>query len=207
MTKFIIGRKIGMSQWWNEDKVVEAITLIDCSGLIVKGKRDLEKDNYRAIIVGALKKKNQQMTDFDRKTLNDQRIFALIQEFPLTTEEKFDLSEGHKISVETFESKDKVNVSGLNKGKGFQGVVKRHNFAGGPKSHGHRHVLRSAGSIGCAFPEHVQKGKKMAGRMGNAQTTVKNLRVAWLDKEKDLIAIKGAVPGRKGGWLKIVGIN
>jgi len=99
---------------------------------------------------------------------------------------------------------DKIKIIGTSKGKGFQGVVKRHNFAGGPKTHGHRHVLRSGGSIGSSFPEHVRKGKKMAGRMGNVQITVNNLKVAWIDQEKKLIAVKGAVPGRRGGQVKIM---
>jgi len=105
---------------------------------------------------------------------------------------------------DSFTNKGRVKVTGTSKGKGFQGVVKRHNFAGGPKTHGHRHVLRSGGSIGSAFPEHVRKGKKMAGRLGNTQITVKNLKIAWIDREKKLIAVKGALPGRKGSWVKIV---
>ena len=107
------------------------------------------------------------------------------------------------LTVEQFVAGDVVQVSGVSKGKGYAGVVKRHGFAGGPASHGHRHALRSPGSIGSAFPQHVMKGKKMAGRMGSDKVTVKNLTVVWVDKENNLLAIKGAVPGRRGALLEI----
>jgi len=189
-----------MSQWWNEKKEAEPITLVNCEGLLVTGRRTADKDKYDAICVGIAKKKVRDKKDASRKRNN----FELVREFPISDPGKFTLSEGEKIGVDVFSVGDKVKVSGLSKGKGFQGVVRRHGFAGGPKTHGHRHVLRSGGSIGSAFPEHVQKGKKMAGRMGHTQVTVKNLKIAWMDKDKDIIAIKGAVPGRKGSWVKIV---
>lgn len=192
-----------MTQWWNEEKDVEPITLIDCNGLLVTGRKTMERDRYNAVCLGIAKKKKQDLTDLAelvKKRVN----FELVKEFPFEQPEEFTGEIGSKVEVDVFATGDKVKVTGLNKGKGTQGVVKRHHFAGGPKSHGHRHVLRSAGSIGSAFPEHVMKGKKMAGRMGNEQVTMKNLKIAWVDKDKSLIAIKGSVPGRKGSWLKIV---
>lgn len=201
MSKFILGRKMGMSEWWNEKKEMEAVTLVDCQGLIIVGQRNIEKDKYSALILGLIKK-NKQGTNLDKKFLDSKNNFNIVCEYPLG--ENTDKQTGDKVLAEIFTAGDNVKVAGISKGKGFQGVVKRHNFAGGPKSHGHRHVLRSAGSIGSAFPEHVRKGKKMAGRMGNSQVTVKNLKVSWVDKENNIIAIRGAIPGRRGGIVKII---
>lgn len=192
-----------MSQWWNDKKEAEVITLVDCQDIHVVRKRTPEKDKYTAVALG-IAKKRQSKSPLDNKFLKRRGNFSIIKEFPLDKLADFSKSDGEKIGADTFSAGDKVKVTGINKGKGFQGVVKRHNFAGGPKSHGHRHVLRSGGSIGSAFPEHVQKGKKMAGRMGDVQITVKNLKVAWVDPEKDIVAVKGAIPGRKGSWVKIV---
>lgn len=205
MGKFILGKKIGMSQWWNDKKEIEPITLVDCKGLLVMGRQTTEKNGYNAVSLGIVKKKKQDAKNL--KELITKRVnFEVVKEFPIDEPEDFKNETGSVLEVDLFSMGDKVKVTGLTKGKGTQGVVKRHHFAGGPKSHGHRHVLRSAGSIGSAFPEHVQKGKKMAGRMGNEQVTVKNLKIAWVDKEKAIIAVKGAIPGREGSWVKIVSI-
>jgi len=201
--KFLLGKKVGMTQWWNEQKDAEPITLIDCKGLLVLGRRTAEKDGYNAVSLGLLKAKKQAEKDL-AGLAKKRENFSVVKEFSLEKPDEFTGADGSILEVDTLATGDKVKVSAISKGKGTQGVVKRHNFAGGPKTHGHRHVLRSGGSIGSAFPEHVQKGKKMAGRMGNAQVTVKNLKVAWVDKDKAVVAIKGAVPGRKGSWVKIV---
>lgn len=194
-----------MSQWWNESKEAEPITLVDCGRLLVTEIRTLEKNGYNAVCLGITKRKKQ--SDSNKQELAKKSAnFELLKEFPVPELKEFSFSQGEKLGAEVFTTGDKVKVTAISKGKGTQGVVKRHGFAGGPKTHGHRHVLRSGGSIGSAFPEHVQKGKKMAGRMGNAQVTVKNLKIAWVDKEKDLVAIKGAIPGRKGSWIKIVAV-
>ncbi|MFH1182860.1 MAG: 50S ribosomal protein L3 [Candidatus Moraniibacteriota bacterium] len=203
MTKFLLGKKIGMTQWWNESKEAEAITLVDCKNLVVTRKRTLEKDKYSAVVLGIIKKK-QLKSASDAKFLKRKANFELIKEFAIDKPEDFTKTNGDKVGADIFTAGDTVKVTGISKGKGTQGVVKRHNFSGGPKSHGHRHVLRSGGSIGSAFPEHVQKGKKMAGRMGNVQVSVKNLKIAWTDTDKDIVAVKGAVPGRKGSWVKII---
>lgn len=108
---------------------------------------------------------------------------------------------GDKITVDVFKQGDKIKVSSMSKGKGFQGVVKRHGFSGGPASHGHRHVLRAPGSIGSAYPQKVFKGKKMAGRAGFKRTTVKNLKIALI--ENGLLAVSGAVPGPNGGLVEV----
>jgi len=203
--KFLLGKKVGMTQWWNERKEAEPITLIDCKGLLVLWRRTVEKDGYSAVALGLIKTKKQAEKDL-AGIAKKRENFSVVKEFTLDKPEEFTGADSSLLEVDTLASGDKVKVSAISKGKGTQGVVRRHNFAGGPKTHGHRHVLRSAGSIGSAFPEHVQKGKKMAGRMGNVQVTVKNLKVAWVDKDKQVVAIKGAVPGRKGSWVKIVSL-
>lgn len=194
-----------MTQWWNDQKEVEPITLIDCKGLLVTGQKTAEKDRYSAVCLGIVKKGKQKIKE-QADLIKKRNNFEVVKEFSVSQPGGFTVEAGSVLEVDVFSTGDKVKVVGLTKGKGTQGVVKRHHFAGGPKSHGHRHVLRSAGSIGSAFPEHVQKGKRMAGRMGNEQVTIKNLKVAWVDKDKSTIAIKGAVPGRKGSWVKIVAV-
>jgi len=113
---------------------------------------------------------------------------------------------GDEIKVDIFKENDKIKVSSISKGKGFQGVIKRHKFSGGPASHGHRHVLRRGGSIGSAFPQRVMKGKKMPGHMGTKRVTVKNLKIVLVDSKNDLLAIKGAVPGFNTGLVEIKSI-
>jgi len=203
MAKFILGKKIGMSQWWNDKKESEAITLVDCKNLFVMRKKSPEIDKYSAVILGISKKKAAKAPT-DVKFLKRKANFEVVKEFRLDKPDDFPKNNGDKVEVDVFEPGDKIKVIAISKGKGFQGVVKRHNFSGGPKTHGHRHVARSGGSIGSAFPEHVYKGRKMAGRMGYAQVTVKNQQIAWVDKDKDIIAVKGAIPGRKGSWVKII---
>jgi len=113
------------------------------------------------------------------------------------------LKVGDILDVNQFQENDKVKVSGLNKGKGFQGVVKRHGFHGGPKTHGQKNRWRAAGSIGATAPQRVMPNKKMAGRMGQERQTIKNIRVVGVDKEKNILIVKGAVPGSKGTLLEI----
>ena len=203
MRNFILGEKLGMSQWWNEKKEAEPITLIDCSRTVLLGKRLPEKDGYQALIVGIVRKK-EAAKERNEKFLKQSRNFSVIKEFPVGEEEKLEVQEGETIKVSIFKPGEVVKAVAISKGKGFQGVVKRHNFGGGPKTHGHRHVLRSGGSIGSAFPEHVQKGKKMAGRMGATQVTQKGSRIAWIDEEKNIFAVRGPVPGKRGNWVKII---
>ena len=110
---------------------------------------------------------------------------------------------GSEIKVDVFQELDKVKIKGISKGKGFQGWVKRHNFAGGPASHGNKHSARQRGSIGSAFPERVLKGTKLAGRMGGENTTIKNLKIIKINLDENTIAIKGAIPGKNGSIIEI----
>jgi len=196
--KFILGKKIGMTQIFGPDGDLIPATVIEAGPVFVVGKKTKEKDNYEAVQVGFdIKKKiNKPMKGF----LKDLNNFRWIKEF--RTDQKFDI--GAKIDVSIFTIGDLVNVNGIMKGRGFQGVVKRHKFKGGPATHGHKHNLRAPGSIGSTTPEHVIKGKKMPGHMGVKNVTVRNLKVLEIDSENNLLVLKGAVPGAKGGLLKIM---
>lgn len=174
-----------MSQLFSPEGEVVPVTLIKAEKNQVGLHRTEEKDNYNAVQLSLPNK-------------NPNRAHVATREFPL--EVAADVKE---LGVDQFEEGDVVEVVGTSKGKGFQGVVKRHNFKGGPASHGHRHVLRSPGSIGAAFPQHVFKGQKMAGRMGADQVTVKNLIIAKVDAEQNVIAVKGAVPGKRGSVVVV----
>jgi len=197
--KFILGRKIGMSQIFDEKGKVIPLTWVEAGPCFVTQIKTKEKDEYEAMQVGFIKKKTKHI-----KKTEKGKGFRYLREFQGATEENQKLKSGTKIDVTVFSEGDIVKISGLSKGKGFQGVVKRWGFAGLPKTHGTKHMLRMPGSIGQSGPERVFKGKKMAGRMGNKRMTVKNLKVIKIDKEKNLIGIKGAVPGTKGTLLEIL---
>jgi len=183
--KFILGTKLGMTTIYTEDKA-QNVTLIQIGVNSVKGLKTEERDGYTAVQVGM--------------PLDNKRF--IVREFKVDKVD--DYKNNDKIEINIFTKGDKIIVRSISKGKGYQGVVKRHGFAGAPASHGHRHDLRAPGSIGSAFPERVMKGKRMAGRMGTQSVTVKNLEIVRVDEEKSIIAIKGAIPGQRGGIVKIV---
>jgi len=161
-----------------DEKGAQNLTLIECFSK-VSLLRTKEKDGYESVQI-SLQKTGKR---------------AVRKEFRI---ENSTWKTGDEISVELFLPGEKVFVTGITKAKGFQGVVKRHGFKGGPKSHGHKHNLRAPGSIGSGFPEHVTKGKRMAGRMGGTKATSQNLKIILVDKEKKIIGVKGAVPGIAG---------
>lgn len=193
MAKFILGKKLGMSTLYDEKKGALNVTLVECEPNIVTQLRTNDKDGYEAVQIGLrkLKTKSEKLKA---------KEFIKIREY---RGEGKDLKAGDKIDINQFEIGDKVKVSGITKAKGFQGVVKRHGFKGSPKSHGHKHDLRAPGSIGATFPEHVIKGKRMAGRMGGERASVKNLEVIEIDKKNNVLFLKGAVPGVKGRIVEI----
>jgi len=183
MKKFILGKKIGMTTLYDDVKKAFNVTLVECDSK-VSNLRTQEKDGYAGVQLEIKKTKNK------------------IAKKEFRTENK-ELKIGDEIKVDIFEIGEIVSVSGTTKAKGFQGVVKRHGFSGAPKSHGHKHDLRAPGSIGAGYPEHVIKGKRMAGRMGGERATTENVKVAYLDKEKNLIGLNGAVPGIPGAIVEI----
>ncbi len=188
---FILGRKLGMTTIHDPEKGAINVTLLECPENKVEGIRTIEKDGYKSVQLSLAKTKN--------------KLFK--KEFRLEEKEEITLKPGDKVTLDSFAEIKKVKISGTSKAKGFQGVVKRHGFAGGPASHGHRHALRSPGSIGSAFPQHVMKGKKMAGKTGGERNSVKNLKIAQIDKEKNILAVRGAVPGTLGSMVEVRSIK
>jgi len=174
------------------------VTLIYCNPNIVTLVRDNDRDGYAAVQLALPKDKIENAEEKPTKKKKKQNKYIARREFDMEISDKV-----KHLDVNQFEVGDVVEVVGKSKGKGFQGVVKRHGFKGGPASHGHRHVLRSPGSIGSAFPQHVMKGKRMAGRMGSDRVTVKNLKIVWVDKDKNILAVSGAVPGSRGSVVEV----
>lgn len=195
--KFIIGQKIGMSQLFSEDGKVTPVTLIECGPCYVLQHKTEYKDGYDALQIGFIK------IEKVNKMLKTQKgkEYKYIRESRL--EDLTEIKVGDKIDLAVFKEGDKVKVSGISKGKGFQGAVKMWGFRGKPSSHGVKHEHRTIGSIGSRWPQRVVPGKKMPGRMGGERTTVKNLEIVKIDLENNLLAVKGAVPGRKGTFLEI----
>ena len=198
--KIILGKKLKMSQIWKDDKIVP-VTVIEAGPVTVTQIRTKEKDGYQAVQVGfdGAKKKISKPLKGHLKDLGN---FRYLEEFRL---KDGDYKIGDKLDVSQFQEGDKIKVSGLSKGRGFQGVVKRHGFGGGPQTHGQKNRLRAPGSIGATAPQRVVPGKKMAGRMGQERVAVKNLKVIKIDKDKNILMVKGAVPGFKGRLLEIQG--
>jgi len=192
--KFILGLKIGMSQIFDEKGKVIPITLVEAGPCYITQTKSDKIDKYKALQIGFVKK-----TKKIKKTEKGKE-FKFLKEFE---DGEGELKVGDEINVSVFQEGDKVKVSGVSKGKGFQGVVKRWGFKGRLSStHGTKHELRTGGSTGSSMPERVVKGKKMAGRMGTERVTVSNLRIVKVDKENNLLALKGAVPGKRGTLLE-----
>lgn len=183
-----------MSQVFSAEGDVIPVTLIVAEPNRVSIRRNEKKDGYGAVQLELRKRKAGEQPV--KKTTGTRREFrgAIAEEIT-------------EVTVEQFVAGDMVAVSGISKGKGFQGVVKKHHFKGGPASHGHRHVLRRPGSIGSRFPQHTVKGVRMAGRMGGERVTVKNLQVISVDAQKQLLVLKGAVPGKPGTILTIQSVE
>lgn len=197
--KALIARKVGMTSAINQDGAVEAITLLSVSDHTVLHHKTQEKDGYTAVQVGAeTAKKLSKSVAGHVKTAKV--MPKIIREFRLD-EIPQELNVGSKISADVFSVGDKVQVTGLTKGKGWAGTIRRHNFHRQRKTHGGKGNTRKPGSIGSMYPQHIFKGTKMAGQLGHDQITVKGLKVALVDTELGVIGVTGAVPGPKKGIL------
>jgi len=196
--KFILGTKQQMTQVFDEEGRVYPATVLKIDSLKVSQIKTSEKDGYKAVQVGMGSQKKERLNKPQQKN-----AFRLIREF--RDEDLGEFKVGDSVDLGQFEEGDKVQVSAISKGKGFQGVVKRYGFHGGPRTHGQKHTERAPGSIGATAPQRVFKGKKMPGRMGGDRVTVKNLKVLQIDKEKGLLLISGAIPGRKGTLVEVRG--
>ena len=202
--KFILGKKLNMTQVFDKDAVARAATVLDVQPIVVTQVRTVEKDGYSAVQIGAHETKPHRINKAQLGHLKDLGNFHDMREFRM---EKANDSYkvGDKIDIAQFKEGDTVQVSAISKGKGFQGVVKRHGFGGGPRTHGQKHSEREPGSIGGGLRNKVPKKMRMAGRMGGDKITVKNLTVLHVDSANSKVYLSGAVPGRRGTVVEIIG--
>lgn len=203
MVATLLGRKLGMTQVWSEDDKLLPVTVIEAGPCVVTQVKTDKRDGYRAVQIGfgevKAKRLNKPMAGhFAKSNVEPKRYLAEIR-----LGEGDDIKLGQVLTVESLAEAKRVSVSGVSKGKGFAGVMKRHNFKGGPGGHG-SHFHRAPGSIGqCATPARVFKGMKLPGHMGSEKVTVRNLEVVKIDLEQNLLLVKGAVPGGKNALLTI----
>jgi large subunit ribosomal protein L3 len=196
----MIGRKIGMAQIFNDSGQAQAVTAIEAGPCVVTQVKTVAKEGYDAVQFGF--GEARRLTSPQRGHLKGLGQLRFLREFPATdmTEAKV----GDRVDIGRFKAGDMVDVTGVSSGKGFAGVVKRHHFAGGPKTHGQSDRHRAPGSVGATTtPGRVFKGLRMAGHMGNRRVTVRNLEVVEADHERNLLLVKGAVPGARNGLLLI----
>ena len=185
--KFILGTKENMTEYFTEDGIVVPVTILSVPPVTVTRIFEKSKDGYNSVQVSfGLKKKKGH------------------KEFRLKPADKSEVKAGDVIDVSIFTPGDKLQVSSISKGKGFQGVVKRHGFHGGPRTHGQKHSEREPGSIGGGLRTHVPKGMRMAGRMGSDRITQKNLQVVFVDPANNVMLIKGALAGRRGTLVEVI---
>jgi large subunit ribosomal protein L3 len=202
MKKALIGRKIGMTQFIHEDGTVTPVTVCELGPCIVVQKKNDEKDGYSALKLGYIDIKENRVTtpimaDLKKKGIKPLRVFGEVNVF----DDSLDVGSVIKCSI--FAENTVVNVTGISKGKGFAGVVKRYGFGGGRETHGST-FHRAPGSIGaCAFPSEVWRGQKMPGRMGNRTTTVKNLKIVKVFEDNNIVLISGAIPGRRNTLITV----
>ena len=217
--KFILGKKLEMTQIFDKEtgKVIP-VTLVEAGPCKVIQVRTKEKDGYFGVQLGFLEKKSKNVSKALLKHFKNLGVFRYLKEFRIKEEEiqkanerlkiktndkEVELRPGVTIDVSIFKEGDKVKVTGWSKGRGFQGVVKRHGFKGGPRTHGQKDRERAPGSIGATTPQRVIKGKKMSGRYGQERVTIKNLEIVKIDPKANILAIKGAVPGARNSLLMI----
>lgn len=202
--KAILGKKVGMTQIFEEGGRVTPVTLIEAGPCYIIQKKTMEKDGYMAVQLGFEEIKESRLNKPKAGHLKKADAIPLryLREFHV--DDQVDLEMGQKIDVSIFEVGDVVDVTGTSKGKGFAGVVKRHSFGGGPKTHGASDRVRAPGAIGAGTtPGRVFKGLRMAGQMGNEKVTILNLRVKIVDPEKNLLAVAGSIPGADKGLVMI----
>lgn len=200
MVPGIIGKKVGMTQIFRDNGKMEAVTLIEAGPCTITQVKTADKDGYGAVQLGfGVAKK---LSKAEQGHIKELGKFRYLREFRIT--DPASVKVGEKVDVTAFQAGDMVNVCGISKGKGFAGVVKRHHFKGGPKTHGQSDRTRAPGSIGSTTtPGHVLKGLRMAGHMGAERVTVRKLEVLKTDAERNLLVVKGAVPGSNNGLLLI----
>jgi large subunit ribosomal protein L3 len=204
--KGMIGKKVGMTQIFDEQGKVIPVTVIEAGPCYVTQVRSDDRDGYKAIQLGFGQAKPARLTKGQLGHLQKNNLPALryLREFRVKGDDAVDVTEGAEIKVDVFATGELVDVTGTSKGRGFAGTIKRHHFHRQPKTHGQSDRERAPGSIGmCATPGRTLKGTRMSGRMGNDRITIQNLEVAVVDAEKNLLAVKGSIPGANGGIVII----
>jgi len=200
MLQGFLGKKIGMTQIFRDDGMVVPVTLIEAGPCVVTQVKTKETDGYEAVQLGfgEVKRRNKPLSGH----LKNSRLSRYLRE--VVADDPTEFSVGQTVGVDIFEAGEKVDVIGRSKGRGFAGVMKRHGFAGGPRTHGQSDRARAPGSIGGGTtPGKVYKGMKMAGHMGNRRITVKGLEVVSVDTDRNILMVKGGVPGAPNGLLHI----
>jgi large subunit ribosomal protein L3 len=201
----ILGKKVGMTQLFDSKGDVRPATVLQAGPCVITQAKTSAKDGYESAQIGLVEfVKESRLTQPMRGHLGKNNLppVKFIREVPIEADGDSAVKAGDRVLVEIFDSEKFVDIVGVSKGKGFQGVVKRHHFGGGPKSHGS--MFQITGSIGSsAFPSRVFKGMRMSGHMGNERVTVRNLRVLGVDKDDNLLVVEGAVPGPNGAYLLI----
>ena len=205
--KFLLATKQEMTQYFSEDGKCIAATLLSAGPITVTEVRTKERDGYEAVQFGFGTQLPKRVNKPQLGALKELGVFRFMREFRPKTGGTESLKAGDKITVEAFTPGDDIEVSGISKGKGFQGVVKRHGFHGGPRSHGQKHSEREPGSIGATGPQRVVPGTRMAGRMGSDRVTIKGLKVLAIDPTNNLLLVSGAIPGRRGTLIEIKAAN
>ena len=200
--KGILGKKIGMTQIFTEVGEVVPVTVVEAGPNVVTQVKTVEKDGYNAIQVGFEDAKEKSLNKPQKGHLAAANVLKKhLKEFRVDAVEEFTV--GQEIKADLFAAGEMIDVTGISKGKGFQGPIKRHGQSRGPESHGSRYHRRPGSMGACSFPGRVFKNKKLAGHMGSVKVTVQNLEVVRIDAEKNLILVKGAIPGAKGSVVTI----
>lgn len=200
--KGILGKKLGMTQIFTEEGIVVPVTVVESGPNVVTQVKTVEKDGYNAIQVGFEDAKEKSLNKPQKGHLAAANVLKKhLKEFRVDAVEEFTV--GQEIKADLFAAGEKIDVTGTSKGKGFQGPIKRHGQSRGPESHGSRYHRRPGSMGACSFPGRVFKNKKLAGHMGSVKVTVQNLEVVRVDADKNLILVKGAIPGPKGSMVTI----
>lgn len=201
--KILLGTKEKMTQIFSEEGKVFPVTEISAGPVVVTQVKTTGKDGYDGVQVGYGERAAKNINKAQLSKFKDMGNFRYLKEFKLPISEEIKV--GESVDVDSFEEGDKIRISSFSKGKGFQGVVKRHGFKGGPRTHGQKHSEREPGSIGSTGPQRVFKGTRMAGRMGNDRVTLKDVEIIKIDKNNNKVFVKGSIPGRRGTLIEIQG--
>ncbi len=199
--KALLAKKIGMTQIFDESGVMTPVTVLEAGPCVITQLKSVDRDGYSGVQIGFGQAKHQPKPQAGHLAAAKANSRHLAE---VRTDEPADMSVGDEVKADVFAVGDSVQVSAISKGKGFAGTIKRHNFKRGPKTHG-SHNYRAPGSIGAGYPQHVFKGQKMAGQMGNKQVTVKNLKIMEVDVANNVLVVRGAVPGPKKSLVMVKG--